>query len=112
METLLEAIARLRMLGYRLDFAAAPGGRLHCGGRAEDLDAAALTVDETVRFEGASDPDGEAILSRFPAPMDTGGSIAQPSERRRPQMMSMFSTCSCDAEQARTIRRETEVIHA
>ena len=68
METLLEAIARLRMLGYRLDFAAAPGGRLHCGGRAEDLDAAALTVDETVRFEGASDPDGEAILLALSGP--------------------------------------------
>lgn len=50
METLLEAIARLRMLGYRLDF------------------AAALTVDETVRFEGASDPDDEAILLALSGP--------------------------------------------
>lgn len=94
METLLEAIARLRMLGYRLDFAAAPGGR-------DGFDSRGRPIPMT-----------RPSSSRFPAPMDTGGSIAQPSERRRPQMMSMFSTCSCDAEQARTIRRETEVIHA
>jgi hypothetical protein len=68
METLLEAIARLRTLGYRLDLAAVPGGRLHCGGREEDLEAAALTVDETVRFEGASDPDDEAILLALSSP--------------------------------------------
>lgn len=61
-ETLFEAIARLRALGYRSDLAAVPGGRLRCGGCEKDLEAATLSVEETVRFEGASDPDDEAIL--------------------------------------------------
>ena len=59
---MLEAVARLQTAGYRLEFSAVPGGRLRCSGCADVVDASSLTVDETVRFEGDSNPDDEAIL--------------------------------------------------
>ena len=59
---MLEAEARLLAAGYRLEFSAMPGGRLRCGGCGDVVDASNLTVDETVRFEGDSNPDDEAIL--------------------------------------------------
>jgi hypothetical protein len=62
MEMMLEAIARLRALGYDLDLVAVSGGGLQCASCGEITDAATVTVDETVRFEGDSNPDDEAIL--------------------------------------------------
>jgi hypothetical protein len=63
METMLQAINRLRACGYRLDLFAVPGGRLRCGGCGEVVDARDAIVDETVRFEGVSNPDDQAILN-------------------------------------------------
>jgi hypothetical protein len=68
METVLEAIDRLRALGFGLDFTAVAGGRVHCEGCGKDFAAGALTVDETVRFEGASDPEDETILLALSSP--------------------------------------------
>lgn len=62
METVIEAIARLRSQGYDLEMSAAPGGRLTCGTCHDDVDPDEAVVDVTVRFEGASDPDDEAIV--------------------------------------------------
>ena len=62
METLTEAMTRLRAAGYCADFDATDNGQLRCGicgARQEPHD---MTVHETVRFEGDSNPDDEAIL--------------------------------------------------
>ena len=73
METMLEAVARLQAAGYRLEFTALPGGRLRCGGCGEIIDASSLTVEETVRFEGDSNPDDEAILVALTMPCGCQG---------------------------------------
>ncbi len=62
METLSEAIARLRAAGYRADFSSTAGGMLRCGSCGSTTDAATANIDEIVRFEGTSDPGDEAIL--------------------------------------------------
>jgi hypothetical protein len=62
METLSEAIGRLRERGFRHDFSAAPGGRLRCGECGAEIDPASVKIEEIVRFEGVSDPGDESIL--------------------------------------------------
>ena len=57
-----QAIARLRAEGFVIDFSAAPGGRLRCNECGELTDASDVVVEETVRFEGESNPDDENIL--------------------------------------------------
>jgi hypothetical protein len=68
METMLEAIRRLRTAGYQFDLSADVGGRLRCGGCGELVDAHEAIVEETVRFEGTSNPDDQAILSAVLTP--------------------------------------------
>ena len=68
METLVEAMARLRALGYDMDLSAAPGGQLRCGVCDELIDADQATIDEIVRFEGDSNPDDESILAAISMP--------------------------------------------
>lgn len=61
METLAQAINRLSDAGYVEHFY--PNrGLLVCGRCETDVDPSAVRVDEIVRFEGASDPDDQAIL--------------------------------------------------
>lgn len=62
METMLEAVARLRSAGYLHDLTAAPGGRLRCSACGELGEAGNLTPSETARFEGDSNPDDQSIL--------------------------------------------------
>jgi hypothetical protein len=62
METLTEAIERLRGRGFTVDFSAAPGGLLRCEECGSEFDPALLHIDEIVRFEGESDPGDESIL--------------------------------------------------
>ncbi len=62
METLTEAIRRLRAAGYVTDFSASSDGTLVCRACGTSHDAAAIEIRETVRFEGDSNPDDEAIL--------------------------------------------------
>jgi hypothetical protein len=68
METLTDAIDRLRAAGYALDLFVAPGAVLRCGGCQAAFDAATMQIDEVVRFEGESDPDDEAILFALHGP--------------------------------------------
>ena len=68
METMLEAIGRLRTAGYQFDLSADIGGRLRCGACGELVDAHEAIVEETVRFEGTSNPDDQAILSAIVTP--------------------------------------------
>lgn len=61
METLSEATTRLALAGYDEDYRSRDG-RLVCGQCAASHDPADMTIDEIVRFEGASDPGDEAIV--------------------------------------------------
>lgn len=62
METMSEAVGRLRDAGFVLDFAVGPDERLsctECGTSVAPVDAA---IEQLVRFEGDSNPDDQAIL--------------------------------------------------
>ena len=61
METLREAIRRLETRGFRDALRARPDGLLYRG-RDELVAPEELIVEETVRFEGESDPADESIL--------------------------------------------------
>ena len=61
METLAQAVDRLSAAGYREDFRAEPGGlRAVTSGCVHAPEA--LVIEEIARFEGASDPQDQAIL--------------------------------------------------
>ncbi len=61
METLREALERLEGLGFRETFRAAPNGELEVRGQ-PPFAPETLVVEETVRFEGETDPQDEAVL--------------------------------------------------
>ena len=61
METLSEATTRLALAGYDEDYRA-QDGRLVCSRCGTSHDPAEMTIDQIVRFEGASDPGDEAIV--------------------------------------------------
>lgn len=62
METILEAAARLKDAGYTVDYSSTEDGNLRCGACGTEHAPAEMTVDEVVRYEGASNPDDETIL--------------------------------------------------
>jgi hypothetical protein len=78
METLSEAIQRLRERGFRHDFSAIPGGRLRCGECGAEIDPAAVKIEEIVRFEGISDPGDESILFALSGPCGHEGLYSAP----------------------------------
>jgi len=61
METMSEAVARLEAAGFTESFRAGPKGVLQVRDE-EPLEPESMIVEETVRFEGASDPDDSAVL--------------------------------------------------
>lgn len=61
LETMQEAMARLEAAGYTGSFRAADG-HLHCIECACQVAPETVTIEEIVRFEGASDPDEQAAL--------------------------------------------------
>jgi hypothetical protein len=78
METLSEAITRLRERGFRHDFSAAPGGRLRCGECEAEIDPSSVKIEEIVRFEGISDPGDESILFALSGPCGHEGLYSAP----------------------------------
>jgi|SRR5581483_3211246 len=62
METLLDATDRLRAIGFDLDFSATANGALQCRACGMDHAPEDMTIEEIVRYEGASDPADQAIL--------------------------------------------------
>ena len=73
METLLEALNRLRAAGYLGDFNATEAGELRCIGCDARHDPETMRIDETVRFEGESSPGDEAILLALRCSCGVGG---------------------------------------
>jgi len=65
---MLEAVARLQRSGYTVDLTAMPAGRLQCRACNNTSDAHEATVDETVRFEGDSNPADAQILLAITLP--------------------------------------------
>jgi len=61
METLREALARLEARGFQQAFRATPEGELEAAGEPPILPET-LVIEETVRFEGDSDPEDQAVL--------------------------------------------------
>lgn len=79
METLVEAMARLRTSGYVNDFVASPDGNLVCRSCDTHQDPESIEIRETVRFEGDSNPDDEAILLALACVDGASASTAQHS---------------------------------
>lgn len=72
METMLEAMSRLRADGFTSNWLAVPSGRLRDADSGAVFEAGDLVIHEIVRFEGASDPDDEAILYALSCPVSKG----------------------------------------
>ncbi len=68
METMVDASHRLMRTGYDDHWSAGPGGRLRCNRTRRHYEAAEVTVDEIVRFEGCSDPADQAVLYALTGP--------------------------------------------
>jgi hypothetical protein len=77
METISEAIARLRAAGYEGDWRAR-SGQLVCDLCGTAHDPQHVTIEETVRFEGDSNPDDEAVLFALSASCGHRGLYAAP----------------------------------
>ena len=74
METLAQATNRLTAAGYDGQFLVR-GDRVECRVCNQAFSAEELTVDETVRFEGMSDPSDEAVLFAITAPCGHRGTL-------------------------------------
>jgi len=62
LETVTDAIARLRADGYTSDCFATDQGELACRGCDRTMNPADVRVDQTVRFEGDTNPDDQDIV--------------------------------------------------
>ena len=78
METVTEAIERLRAQGFVASFSAVDGGRLRCAECGMEIDPASVHIDEIVRFEGESDPGDETILYALSGPCGHAGLYSAP----------------------------------
>ena len=62
LETVTDALTRLRADGYMSDFFATDQGELACRGCDRTMNPADVRVDQTLRFEGDSNPDDQDIV--------------------------------------------------
>ena len=60
--TVVEELARLRDRGYVVDFSITPDGTLRCGTCGHVVQPRDAVIESTARFEGASNPDDQAIV--------------------------------------------------
>jgi hypothetical protein len=94
-ETVVEAIAVLRALGYTAD-AEIRGDALRCSGCESDASLTGLVADHVYRFEGMSNPDDEAIVVGVTCPscdakgvlVSAYGPSADPDELAGVQMIA------------------------
>jgi hypothetical protein len=61
-ETVLEAVRLLESEGYTATLTVSADGSIRCGSCAETHAMSDALVDRVYRYEGASDPDDEAIV--------------------------------------------------
>ena len=59
---MLDAIAALRERGFDADFSVTPEAHLRCGVCGLDHSPEDAVIEATYRFEGASNPDDEAVV--------------------------------------------------
>ncbi|MCU1391335.1 MAG: hypothetical protein JWL72_4673 [Ilumatobacteraceae bacterium] len=62
LETVTDALTRLRADGYTADFEASHQGSLSCRDCDRRMNATEVQVDHTIRFEGATNPDDQDIV--------------------------------------------------
>jgi hypothetical protein len=62
LETVTDALTRLRSDGYTADFYATDKGELACRGCHRTMNPTEVQVDHTVRFEGDTNPDDQDIV--------------------------------------------------
>jgi hypothetical protein len=86
METLTEAEQRLRHAGFVADLRATPG-RPPLSVVRRDPRIGVVGGEETVRFEGDSNPDDEAILLALSYPNGCLGQFSSAFDRERPSQM-------------------------
>ncbi len=60
--TVAEEMDALRARGYTADFSITRDGQLRCNTCGHDHLPSEITIDSTARFEGASNPDDQAIV--------------------------------------------------
>ena len=60
--TVVEEIAALRARGYVADFRITADGELHCDTCGHTLPPGDAVIESTARFEGASNPDDQAVV--------------------------------------------------
>lgn len=60
--TVVQELERLRSEGYEADFRVTRDGRLCCGSCGATVEPATVSVESTVRFEGPSNPDDQAVI--------------------------------------------------
>lgn len=76
METMVEALERLRAEGYEADYTITEEGRVRSADR--DWQPDQITIDHIVRFEGMSNPSDEAMLLAVTGPDGTRGTLSVP----------------------------------
>ncbi|MEZ5229943.1 MAG: hypothetical protein R2710_25745 [Acidimicrobiales bacterium] len=76
MDTSSEAIARLETLGYVEQFRLDDDGMIEAGN--ERWPAESISVDQSLRFEGMSNPDDESIVLAVSGPGDRKGVLTLP----------------------------------
>ena len=59
---MIEAIAALRARGFDADFSVTANGTLRCSACGHEHAPEDADIEATYRFEGASDPDDEAVV--------------------------------------------------
>lgn len=62
MPTVAEEIATLRTRGFTADFSVTRDGQLRCNTCGHNHEPSDIVIESTARFEGASNPDDEAIV--------------------------------------------------
>ena len=60
--TVVEEIATLRARGYVADFSVTADGELRCNTCGHTLRPSDAVIESTARFEGASNPDDQAVV--------------------------------------------------
>ena len=106
METLAQAVERLARAGYCEAFRA-ESGRLRAVGKGSVHDPESLVIEEIVRFEGASDPDDQAVVFARLAGF-LAGQLPPGDEMMRATLEALLDG---HAEPARTLQRPRDRDH-